>query len=151
MYRLDGLDEELQQEEEKKHDNVASFEEVKRKRKPFHFWEVNGVDHKMKLTTGMITRLENKYRTNVLSLVSSGDIPPLSIMLTVAQAALAPWEHGMTLEKVSNLYDEWLEDGGNQLDFYKRVIMPTLAVSGFFTENQAEMMLKDLEEADSLM
>ena len=31
------------------------------------------------------------------------------------------------------------------------VIMPTLAVSGFFTENQAEMMLKDLEEADSLI
>ena len=66
---LDGLDAELQQEDTSRESNITSFEEAKKKRKPFHYWTVDGVDHKMKLTTDMILMLENKYRVNVMSLV----------------------------------------------------------------------------------
>ena len=73
MERLEGLDEEFQKEETEK---VTSIEETKKKRPPFHYWEVAGVQHKMKLNTGMITKLENKYRTNIMTLVTANDIPP---------------------------------------------------------------------------
>lgn len=149
--RLEGLDEELICDEEKKETAVTVFEEAKKKRRPFFFWDVCGEEHKMKLTTGMITKLENKYRTNVMNLVVANDIPPLSVMLTVAQAALAPWEHGMTLDRVSSLYDKWLDEGGSQSRFLAHVIMPTLAVSGFFTAAQAESLMKELEESADLM
>ena len=83
MERLEGLDEEFQKEETEK---VTSIEEAKKKRPPFHYWEVAGVQHKMKLNTGMITKLENKYRTNIMTLVTANDIPPLGVMLTIARA-----------------------------------------------------------------
>ena len=42
MERLEGLDEEFQKEETEK---VTSIEEAKKKRPPFHYWEVAGVQH----------------------------------------------------------------------------------------------------------
>ena len=148
MERLEGLDEEFQKEETEK---VTSIEEAKKKRPPFHYWEVAGVQHKMKLNTGMITKLENKYRTNIMTLVTANDIPPLGVMLTIAQAAIEPWEHGTTFNKVTNLYDEWLEEGGSQFDFMSKVIMPTMAVSGFFTPAMAESLMKDLDQTDVIL
>ena len=105
----------------------------------------------MKLKTGMITKRENKYRTNIMTLVTANDIPPLGVMLTIAQAAIEPWEHGTTFDKVTNLYDKWLEEGGSQFDFMSKVIMPTMAVSGFFTPAMAESLMKDLEQADVIL
>ena len=93
MERLEGLDEEFQKEETEK---VTSIEEAKKKRPPFHYWEVAGVQHKMKLNTGMITKLENKYRTNILTLVTANDIPPLGVMLTIARQLSS---HGNTVQR----------------------------------------------------
>lgn len=152
MEKLNGLDEDIMEEtEEKGSEKVSSFEEEKKKRKPFHYWTVNGVDHKMKLTTAMVTKLENKYRRNLMNLVMGDEIPPLSIMLTVAQAAIAPWEHKVSYEKVQGLFDSWLDDGGDQLKFYSRIIIPTMAVSGFFTQDQAESIMKSWEMEMDLM
>ena len=146
-----GLDEEIIQEEKLRESNITDFETAKKKRLPYHIWTVGGTDYKMKLTTDKITTLENKYRMNILRLVTMNDIPPLSTMLTIAQAALLPWQHGMKFEKVKALYDKWVEDGGNQMDFYSRVIIPTLSVSGFFTEDQTESIMKNLNAADELL
>lgn len=149
MERLEGLDTEINQENEEK---VTSFEEAKKSRKAFHFWPVAGTEHKMKLNTSMITVLENKYRKNIMNVITGGDIPPLSVMLTVAQAAISPWEHGITYEKVKKMFDVWLEkDEGSQMKFYTDVILPTMAVSGFFTPEQAESIMNSLEESKDLM
>ena len=86
-----------------------------------------------------------------MNLVAGDGIPPLSIMLTVAQAAMTPWEHGVGYDDVKDAYDRWTENGGNQMDFYTGVVMPTLAVSGFFTEKQAASMMKNLQDADELL
>lgn len=146
-----GLDEETSQEEKLKESNITDFEIAKKKRLPYHIWTVGDTDYKMKLTTDKIAMLENKYRMNILRLVTMNDIPPLSTMLTIAQAALLPWQHGMKFEKVKSLYDTWLEEGGNQMDFYSRVIIPTLSVSGFFTADQTESIMKNLNAADELL
>jgi len=150
MTKLGGMDEELNQEvgsEEK----IVSIEEAKTKRRPFHYWEVGGQSLKLKLTTQMIEQLEKKYRKNILTLITEGDIPPLSTMLTILQAAMSPWHHGITYEKVTKLYDTWFEDGGNQMALFTSVVMPTLAVSGFFTEKQADSMLNSMKNMDELM
>lgn len=150
MDKLEGFDSELELEEEKQ-TTVVAFEETKKKRKPFHYWTVGSIDYKLKLTTGWITKLENKYKTNVINLITASDIPPLSVMLTIIQAAMIPWEHNMKLEKVYELYDRWMEEGGNQGELLTQVVLPTLAVSGFFTEAQAETLMKELEENANVM
>lgn len=148
MGKLEGLEEEnMQQEAEEK---VVSMEEHK-KRAPYHTWEVAGREYKLKLNTGMIKKLENKYQANVLSLVS-GNIPPLTVMLTIIQAAASPYNRGVTsYADVEKLYDAWLEEGGSQMGLLTDVVMPTMAVSGFFTNNQAESMMNNLGGIDDLL
>lgn len=146
---MQGLDEELELEAR---EGVASSDvvEEKPKRKPFHFWSVGGVDHRMKLNTSMITKLENKYRSNIVTLVADGDMPPLSVMLTIAQAAIAPWEHKVSYNDIEKMYDKYLEEGGNMVSFYETVIIPTMAVSGFFTDSMVESILANLKDAEML-
>lgn len=146
MERLEGLDEVMEEKQE------AAPAEEKKKRPPFHLWTINGRDYKMKLQTGMIAALENKYHKNILSLVGEDDLPPLSVMLTIAQAALKPWHHGMKYQDVEKLYDAWVEhDEGNQMELLEKVIIPTMAASGFFTPIQAEEILEHLEKANDLI
>lgn len=147
---LGGLDEIQETNEDKS--KIIVLENHKKKRMPFFFWEVNGVSHKMKLQTGMIGKLENKYRRNLLNIISDEGIPPLSVMLTIAQAALHPWEHGLTYKDVEKLYDSWVEnDGGSQSDFLTNVIIPTMAVSGFFTPEQADSIMSSMKDAMELI
>lgn len=55
-----GLDEAFETPEKENDSKVTTLEEAKKKRKPFHIWEVSGAEHKMKLNTGMIAKLESK-------------------------------------------------------------------------------------------
>ena len=153
MVNLGGLDEEVNQEirDEEQEGKITALVEKKPKRRPFHYWKVGDREYKLKLTTRMIEKLENKYRQNILNLVAGDGIPTLSVMLTVTQAAMSPWEHGIDYDDVKSIYDCWTEDGGNQMEFYTGVVMPTLAVSGFFTEKQAESMMKSLQDVDELL
>ena len=97
----------------------------------------------MKLKANTIGKLENKYHQNIINMIE--DIPPLSVMLTIIQAAMEPWVHGMTYPKIQNLYDKWTEEGGNQTDLYTKVIVPTLVVSGFFTQEQADVLMEEMK------
>lgn len=142
MENLGGLDDVAENTE----DTVVSLEEKKEKRKPFHYWNVKGRDYRLKLKASTINKLENKYHQNIMNMLD--DIPPLTVMLTIIQAAMEPWEHGMTFPKIQNLYDIWTdEEGGNQSDLYTKVILPTLSVSGFFTTEQEETLMEEIGNA----
>lgn len=139
-----GLDEELGISEKKE---AGGPKLVKDERRPFYEWEVGGETYRMKLTTNMTCKLEEKYKTNLLNLISSDSIPKLSVMLTIVQAAMIPWHHGTDYKKVQGLFDKYVEEGGDQLTFYAEVVMGALAVSGFFTKKQArELTDKNLTE-----
>ncbi len=151
-----GLDEELgfaenQNDTVEKNERVTSFEESSKKvRKQFHYWTVGEEEYRLKLTTQMITKLEDKFRCNLLNIVSIDGMPRLSIMLTIIQAAMTPWRHGTKYKNVENIYDRYLEAGGSQVKLLADVIMPTMAVSGFFTENQTEELLNKMKSLDEV-
>lgn len=146
---IQGFDEELEEKEED--EKVVSLEE-KKKRRPFAYWEVDDKTYKMKLTTPNICRLEDKYKTSLLNLLfGSGNVPPLSIMLTITQAAMLPYHHKIKFADVQNLFDKYCEEGGTQMTFMTDVFMEIYKVSGFFTEDQAEEMDRKLEEAKDQM
>ena len=141
---MGGLDEEVKAQEKNEEAKVIDLNEEKKTRKPFHYWEVGGREYRLKLKAANIEKLENKYKCNILHLVD--DMPPLSTMLTIIQAAMLEWEHGIKYEKVQQIYNQYAEEGGNQMDLYKNVIIPTLAVSGFFTEKVAAEILEAVNE-----
>ena len=98
-----GLDEETVETEES--EKVVSMEE-KKKRKPWFDWEVGENTYKLVLTTPNIMKVEEKYRTNIVNLVSVDGLPRLSVMLTIVQAAMLQYQHGIRSDKVAAIYEQ---------------------------------------------
>ena len=141
-----GLDDEKVLTEEKKEDATKS------KRAPFAYWEVGGKEYKLKLTTAVICQLEDKFKCNLMNILSNyGGMPPLAMMLTIAQGAMKTWEHGIKYTDVQNMFDKYCEDGGTQLSFLTDVLIPIFTVSGFFSEDQQTEVDRKLEEAKEVM
>jgi hypothetical protein len=141
-----GLDDEKVVSEEKKGDATKS------KRAPFAYWEVGGKEYKLKLTTAVICQLEDKFKCNLMNILqNSGGMPPLAMMLTVAQGAMKTWEHGIKYTDVQNMFDKYCEEGGTQLSFLTNVLIPIFTVSGFFSEDQQTEVDRKLEEAKEVM
>ena len=124
-------------------------EEEAPKRKPFALWEVGGKTYKLKLRTPAIVELEQKYKTNLMNIMGSGQggMPALSVMLDVAHAAMKDWQHGITKNEVQSLFSKYVEEGGCQLSFYMTVYMEIFTVSGFFSVNLSNQMSGALQEA----
>lgn len=118
---------------------------AKPKRLPYATWTVAGKEYKMKLTADKITRLEKQFGRNLLLVITDDGMPPLSTMLTVIQAALLVFHHGINFADVQTMYDDFVDEGGDQTELLKEVIMPLMAVSGFFTPAQATELKKEME------
>ncbi len=137
----DSSQDETQNQDEK----IVNLDEEKKKRQPFAYWNVGSRSFKLKLKAAGIGRLENKYRQNLMNMID--DIPPLSVMLTIIQEAMSPWEHGVDYQDVQKLYDAWIEEGNSQLELYQKILIPLMVVSGFLPEKTAEALLEELENA----
>lgn len=137
---LGGLD-----SAEKESPETAKTEEPKKKRQPFAYWNVKERTYRLKLKAAGIEKLENKYRQNLMNMIDN--IPPLSVMLTIIQAAMEPWEHGVDYNDVKKLYDIWIEEGNSQLELYQKVLIPIMVVSGFLPEKTAAALLEAVENA----
>lgn len=145
-----GFDDEVKSDDTQEDgDKVVRIDEVK-KRKPFAYWTVGGREYKLKLTTAAICSLEEKYKRNLLEVISGG-MPPLAMMLTITQAAMKNWEHGIKYTDVQALFDRYCEEGGTQLSFMTDVLMEIYKVSGFFSESQQTAMDEKLEEVKDLI
>ena len=137
------------QEQETMETEEQTPEEAAPKRKPFALWEVGGKTYKLKLRTPAIVELEQKYKTNLMNIMGSGQggMPALSVMLDVAHAAMKDWQHGITKNEVQSLFSKYVEEGGSQLSFYMTVYMEIFTVSGFFSVNLSNQMSGALQEA----
>lgn len=132
--------------EEKTEETVAVTEPVKAKRRPFCVWEVAGEEYKLRLTGSVIDKLERTYKANLLTVLTDNGLPPLSVMLTVIQASMQKYHHGIKYTDVLNQYDEYVDAGGDQTTLYTDVILELLGVSGFFTETEEETVQEIKEE-----
>lgn len=138
-----GLDEEIEKEE--------SENPKPKKNMPFAFWEVGGTAYRLKLTTSNICRLEEKYRSNLINIITADGIPPLNIMLTVIQAAMLPYHHGIKMDDIQSIYEQYISEGGSQIKLLSDVIMQIFAVSGFFTQTQAEALTEKMNDVEELI
>lgn len=142
----------LDDENEKVTTEAKKEDAIKTKRAPFAYWEVGGKEYKLKLTTAVICQLEDKFKCNLMSILSNyGGMPPLAMMLTIAQGAMKTWEHGIKYTDVQNMFDKYCEEGGTQITFMADVLIPIFSVSGFFSEDQQTEMDRKLEEAKEVM
>ena len=120
--------------------------EKKSIKKPFEIWTVKGVDYKLKLSTSAIIELESKLNSNLLNILNDG-IPSLQIMAMLIHGALKKYNHGINLNDVNDILDDYFEEGGSQLDLLQNVVIPIFSVSGFFTTEMIEMFDATMKEA----
>lgn len=136
-------------EEKKDESNVVQMPE----RKPFQVWNVGGESYRLKLGTAEIGELEQKFKTNLMNVMGTGNggMPALTVMLDVAHAAMKKYHHGVKRSDLNAMFDQYIEEGGSQLNFYTEVYMGIFTVSGFFSTSLANQMEQSMEEAKEIM
>lgn len=117
---------------------LPELEKPKVKRPMFAYFEVGGQTYRLKLKASGIERLENKYKRNLMLFLDN--IPSLSIMLDIVHVAMEPWHAGVKITHVKALYDKYIEEGGDQISFFKTVFLEIYKASGFFTQEALESM-----------
>ena len=104
---------------------------------PYATWKVSeDKELKLRLTSLQATKVEEKIGANLLKVFMPAEgeafaLPPLKVMLLLTHGALQKFEHGLSFEDVSDLYDDYVDNGGDQAAFMADVILPMLQVSGF--------------------
>lgn len=116
-------------------------------KKPFETWTVKGVDYKLKLSTSAIIELESKLNCNLLRVLDEG-LPSLQLMAMLIHGALKKYNHGINLNDVNDILDDYFEEGGSQLDLLQNVVIPIFNVSGFFTPEMVKSMEAKMKEAN---
>lgn len=134
-------------------DNMENiFEEVeqqKPERRPWLEWKVAGQEYRLKLTTSTIKKLEQQFKTSLLTAVLDEGIPPIGTVVIVLQGALQKYHHGFTSEKVESLIDDYLDEGGTQITLLQDVIYPLMHDAGFFTDAMMALITSAMDDIDT--
>ena len=106
----------------------------------YHVFTVNDKDYKCRLTARACVDLEKKLGENPLnvfiSIANNGvELPKLESLITILHASMQSMEHNMSIDKVYELYDEYVDAGHTMMDLIPEVL-EIFKVSGFFNEEQ---------------
>lgn len=91
-------------------------------------WNVNGKEYNLHLTTANAIQVEKQLGMGMTEAINH--IADTTVIVTILWGALQPYNHGMNLPEVCNLYDEYLASGGNVVKIID-IIVELLAQIGF--------------------
>lgn len=100
---------------------------------------------KLRLKANMTVQVEKQIGRNPINAligIGNGEIPKLNDLLIMLWGALQPLNRGYTINKVWDLYDDFVSEGKSINDLIE-IIMEVLKVSGFIKEEEID------EEDDS--
>lgn len=87
-------------------------------------------DYKLRLNTRNVVGLEKQLGCNPVAIFGDGDtIPTVTVMVTILHASLQQYNHGITVNDAYDIFDNWIADGHNTVDFVK-VILEIYKASG---------------------
>ena len=112
-------------------------------RKPYTTWTVNEEDYKLRLSARQVCDIEEKLGVNLLKIFlpkpgEEFNLPPLKVMLIIVHGALQKFHHGLKLDDVYNLFDDYVSDGYGQTELMTDIILPLFEVSGFLPKEKQE-------------
>lgn len=86
-------------------------------------FEAGNRNYKLRLSTRNTVMLEKQLGCNPLMLFGNGDrIPTVTEMVNVLYASLIQYNHGITLDKAYEIFDNYLDDGHTVTDFIHVII-----------------------------
>ncbi|MEK4628111.1 DUF6096 family protein [Solibacillus sp. FSL R7-0682] len=115
--------------------------------------KVGEQEFKLRATASAIVELEKKLGgrnpLQVLMTVENGEIPAVGNLLLILHASLQKYHHGMTWEKVLELYDDYVDVGNTYTDLIP-VMIDAFKTSGFFKSASQETATVAATEKTSL-
>ena len=87
-------------------------------------------EYKLRLNTRNVVALEKALGCNPVAVFGDGDtIPSITAMVTILHASLQQLNHGITVTDAYDIFDAWIMDGNNMVDFVK-IILDIYKASG---------------------
>lgn len=99
---------------------------------------IGGESYKLKLTTKTSVSLERSLGYNPISMlldVEKGKMPKLNDVLIMLQAMLQTYHHGINMDKVFDLFDVYVEEGGSMFDLIP-VFVEVFEHSGYISSSK---------------
>lgn len=111
----------------------------------YTIFNVGNKEYKCRLTAKACVDLEKRMGGNPLNVFTdiqkSRQLPRLEDIIMILHASLQAYEHGITLDDVYSIYDQYVDEGNSLMELIP-VILEIFKVSGFFKEDQQEKNLK---------
>lgn len=98
---------------------------------------INGEIYKLRLTTKASVSLERALGYNPITMlmdIEKGKMPKLNDVLIMLQAMLTTYHHNMNMERVFDLFDEYVADGGSLFDLIP-VFVKVFEQSGYISSS----------------
>lgn len=99
-------------------------------------FKVGNEEYKLRLGANEIINLERKLNDNplnVLMKIQDDGLPRTETLLQILHASLQRFHHGISIEDVNDIYDEYVENGGTFTDLLTEMV-EVFKVSGFFKD-----------------
>ncbi len=74
-------------------------------------------------------------------------MPPLNVMCGIIHMSAQRFHHGLSYNSIKALVDDYIEEGGSQLELFTDVLVPIFEVSGFFSLEMGQAMAENMEVA----
>lgn len=103
-------------------------------------FKVKDKEYKARLSTKECVDLEKRLKTNPLNLflkAANGEIPSLESLLIMLQASLEKYQHGISMDAVYEIFDDYCEDGGDIMSLIQ-LLMNVLTDAGFVPKKVEE-------------
>jgi hypothetical protein len=101
---------------------------------------INGEIYKLRLTTKASVSLERALGYNPITMlmdIEKGKMPKLNDILIMLQAMLTTYHHNMNMERVFDLFDEYVAEGGSMFDLIP-VFVKVFEQSGYISSSAKE-------------
>jgi hypothetical protein len=101
---------------------------------------INGESYKLKLTTKASVSLERALGYNPITMlmdIEKGKMPKLNDILIMLQAMLTTYHHNMNMERVFDLFDEYVAEGGSMFDLIP-IFVKVFEQSGYISSSAKE-------------
>lgn len=96
----------------------------------YYDFEAGNKSYKLRINTRSIVQLEKAIGCNPLAIFGDGEtVPTITVMVAVLHSALQQYHHGITLNDAYDIFDAYIADGNNAINFVN-VILEIYKVSG---------------------
>ena len=115
---------------------------------PYASITIGGEDYKLKISASAAVDAETKLKKSGVANSLIGAVEKIESITTqtiILHAAMQKYNANIDYKKATELYEQYLDEGGSVLDFAQK-IQEIYEVSGFMTQKQVENAQKIMEQ-----